>query len=119
MIHGEDALTNAVKASQAMFGGDLRGLDEATLADIFSEVPSSTLSPTLLSSGRSLLEVLVEVGVFPSKGEGRRTVKNGGLYLNSTRVEDEGAVLGMDSLLTGTMAVVRVGKKNYHLLRFE
>lgn len=119
LIHGEEALANAVKASHAMFGGDLRGLDEATLVDIFSEVPSSTLSPALLTANRNLLEVLVESGVFPSKGEGRRTVKNGGLYLNSVRVEDESAVLSVDSLLTGTMAVVRVGKKNYHLLRFE
>lgn len=118
MIHGEEALANAVKASQAMFGGDLRGLDEATLGDIFSEVPSSTLERSVLLAGRPLLDVLVEVGVFPSKGEGRRTVKNGGLYLNSARIEDEGAVLSAESLLTESMAVVRVGKKNYHLLRF-
>ena len=85
----------------------------------FSEVPSSTLSASVLSAGRGLLEVLVEAGVFPSKGEGRRTVKNGGLYLNSVRVEDEAGVLGSDSLLTDSMAVVRVGKKNYHLLRFD
>lgn len=118
MIHGEEALANAVKASQAMFGGDLRGLDEATLGDIFSEMPSSTLERSVLLAGRGLLDVLVEAGVFPSKGEGRRTVKNGGLYLNSVRVEDEAAVLSADSLLTESMAVVRIGKKNYHLLRF-
>lgn len=119
MIHGADALANAMRASQAMFGGDLRGLDEATLADIFSEVPSSTLPASVLTAGRPLLDVLAEVGVFSSKGEGRRTVKNGGLYLNSVRVENEAAPLGPDSLLTPSMAVVRVGKKNYHLLRFE
>lgn len=118
MIHGAEALANAVSASQAMFGGDLRGLDEATLVDIFSEVPSSTLPRDLLTSGRLLLDVLSEAGVFSSKGEGRRTIKNGGLYLNSARVEDEATLLGAESLLTGSIAVVRVGKKNYHLLRF-
>ena len=66
-----------------------------------------------------LRDCLVEAGVFASKGEGRRTVKNGGLYLNSARVEDESALLSAESLLTPSMAVVRVGKKNYHLLRFE
>lgn len=119
LIHGADALSNAMKASQAMFGGDLRGLDEATLADIFSDVPSSTLPAAELAAGRPLLDCLVEAGVFASKGEGRRTVKNGGLYLNSARVEDESAPLGPESLLTPSMAVVRVGKKNYRLLRFE
>lgn len=119
MIHGETALANAVAASQAMFGGDLRGLDEATLADVFSEVPSSTLPISALTAGRPLLDVLAEAGVFASKGDGRRLIKNGGLYLNSVRVESESAVLGPDSLLTESMAVVRLGKKNYHLLRFE
>ncbi len=119
MVHGEAALENAIKASQAMFGGDLQGLDEATLGDVFSEVPSSTLDKGILAGDRLLLEVLVDTGIFTSKGEGRRLIKNGGLYLNSQRVEDEAATLSRDSLLTEGLAVVRKGKKNYHLLRFQ
>lgn len=118
MIHGETALDNAIKASQAMFGGELAGLDEATLADVFSEVPSSSLPAETLSSGRLLIDVLVEAGVFPSKGEARRLVKNGGLYLNNGRIDDEGTPLTEAALLAGSTAVIRKGKKNYHLLRF-
>lgn len=119
LVHGEPALQNALAASQAMFGGDLRGLDEATLADVFSEVPSSTLNRSILDAKKKLLDALVEMEVFSSKGEGRRLIKNGGLYLNSERIDGEDVELTTDSLLTDRLAVVRKGKKNYHLLRFE
>ncbi len=118
LVHGEEALTNAVKASEAMFGGDLRGLDAATLEDIFSEVPSATLPRSVLSGDRLLLDVLVEAGVFKSKGEARRLVKNGGLYLNNERVDAEESKVTRETCLTGDMAVIRTGKRSYHLLRF-
>lgn len=119
LVHGRDALENAIKASQAMFGGDLKGLDESTLLDVFSEVPSTALSRSTLSAGRTWLDVLAESGIFTSKGEGRRMIKNGGLYVNNERIDAEDAKLTEQCLLTGAMTVVRVGKKNYHLLRFS
>ena len=119
LVHGDDALEGAVKASEALFGGDLHGLDEATLSDVFSEAPSSSLPADLPDAGRPLLDVLVEAEVFASKGEARRMVKNGGLYLNNERIDADDATLTREVLLTDTLAVVRKGKKNYHLLRFE
>ncbi len=118
LVHGEDALANALMASKAMFGGGLEGLDESTLLDVFSEVPSTELPAAVPGEGRLLLDVLTEAGVFRSKSEGRRMVKNGGLYLNNERVGTEDAVLGEGHCLSGGIAVVRKGKKNYHLLRF-
>jgi tyrosyl-tRNA synthetase len=118
MVHGEEALTNAEKASQAMFGGELAGLDEATLQDVFSEVPSSELSREVLSGDRLLVDALVDCGVFASKGEARRMIANGGLYLNNRRVDADDTRLTENLLLTPHMAVVRKGKKNYHLLKF-
>ncbi len=118
MVHGEAALQNALRASEAMFGGDLAGLDDATLEDVFSEMPASEFSRAELEKNRLLLDVLTECGVFPSKGEGRRMVKSGGLYLNNARVDDENAKLTAQSLCSKCIAVVRKGKKNYHLLRF-
>jgi tyrosyl-tRNA synthetase len=118
LVHGEAALQNAVKASEAMFGGELRGLDEATLLDIFSEMPSAEMPRATLGADRPLLDVLVEAGVFPSKGEARRMVKNGGLYLNNERIDADDAKLTESCCLTGAITVVRKGKKNYHLLRF-
>ena len=117
MVHGEDALKNAVKASEAMFGGDLSGLDEATLLDVFSEVPSATLPASVLDAERPLVDVLVEAGVFASKGEARRLIKNGGLYLGNDRVDSEEAKFTAACRLSETIAVVRKGKKNFHLLR--
>ncbi len=118
LVHGNTALENAQRASQAMFGGELRGLDEQTLLDVFSEVPSSALPRNTLAQERPLLEVLCENGVFQSKGEARRMVKNGGLYVNNERITSEAAVLGPALCTTENIAVVRKGKKNYHLLCF-
>jgi tyrosyl-tRNA synthetase len=119
IVHGEEALQNAVAASQAMFGGELKGLDDATLEDVFSEVPSSEHARSELSADRLLIDVLVECGVFSSKGEARRMVKSGGLYLNNERVEADDAKLTGDSLCTSRIGVVRKGKKHYHLLKFN
>ncbi|MBN2309812.1 MAG: tyrosine--tRNA ligase [Candidatus Hydrogenedentes bacterium] len=118
LIHGEEALQNAIRAAKAMFGGELRGLDDATLEDVFSEVPSTQLPRSALAEQRPLIDVLVDAGVFDSKGQARRMLRSGGLYLNNERVTAEDAVLGEASLCSATMAVVRKGKKDYHLLRF-
>lgn len=117
LVHGDDALANAVAASQAMFGGDLSGLDEATLLDVFSEVPSHELAGDQVSGGVPLLDILCEAEIFKSKGEARRMISSGGLYLNSERVEDPDATFSKDSLLTDSVAVIRKGKKNYYLLK--
>lgn len=119
LVHGEAALENAVRASKAMFSGELAGLDEATLLDIFSEVPSSTLAKATLTEDRPVVDVLVEAGVFASKSEARRLIQGGGVYLNNARISADGEVLSAAHCTTETMAVVRKGKKNYHLLRFE
>jgi tyrosyl-tRNA synthetase len=71
-----------------------------------------------LTSGQALVDLLVESGVFASKGEARRMIKSGGLYLNNERVAED-AKLNEDSLCSERIAVVRKGKKNYHLLKFE
>ena len=118
MIHGKEQLANALKASQAMFGGDLRGLDDATLEDIFSEMPSTQFPREALTNGKPVLDALVESGVFPSKGEARRTIKSGGVYLNNERIAED-ARLSEASLCSERIAVIRKGKKNYHLLKFE
>jgi len=118
LVHGEDELQGAIRASQALFGGDLRGLDDATLQDLFSEAPSSELARDRLNGDTLVVDALVEGGVFKSKGEARRMIQSGGLYLNNERVDAADAKLGQDSLCGENIAVVRKGKKNYHLLRF-
>ena len=118
LVHGQAALDGAIRASEAMFGGSLQGLDDATLEDIFSEMPSSALAHSVLSENRLLIDVLVESGVFKSKGEARRLIQSGGLYLNNDRIDTEETLLTEQCLVSRQIAVVRKGKKNYHLLKF-
>jgi len=118
LVHGDAALADAIKASAAMFGGSLEGLNDATLEDIFAGMPSAEIPRAALSAGRALIDVLVEAGVFKSKGEAKRLVQNGGLYVNNARVDAEDAKLTPQCLTTERIAVVRTGKKNYHLLKF-
>lgn len=119
LVHGPEGLEAAQRATQALFGGELGGLDEDTLIDVFSEVPSSQLGRDVLQSDKTVVDTLVECGVFSSKGEARRMIDSGGLYLNNRRIEGLDTKLSAESLLTPHVAVVRKGKKNYHLLRFS
>lgn len=118
LVHGDAALADAIRATDAMFGGSLAGLDERTLEEIFSEVPSSRAARQVVDADTPLVEVLVGCGVFKSKGEARRLIQSGGLYINNQRVAAEDAKLTSQMLASPTLAVVRTGKKNYHLLRF-
>jgi len=118
LVHGKTALANAQAASKAMFGGSLNDLDEDTLADVFSEVPSAELALRHIAGQTPLLDALVEAKVFAGKSEAKRLVRNGGLYLNNERIDAEDVRLSEACLLAGRMTVIRTGKKNYHLLKF-
>lgn len=118
LVHGEEALQKARRASQAIFGGDLGGMDDATLEHIFRDVPSTELPHSTLTGGLPLVDVLVQCNVFASKGEARRMVQSGGLYLNNERIDGLETKLTEQSLASERICVIRKGKKNYHLLKF-
>ena len=118
LVHGSGALDDALRATRAMFGGDLEGLDDATLEDVFSEVPSSEVPRAILGEDRAFVDILVETGVFKSKGEARRLIQNNGLYINNERVVAADLKLTEQCLCSERIAVIRKGKKNYHLLKF-
>ena len=82
------ALTRAQQASEVLFGGDLDGLSGADIADIFAEVPSSELAKAVLDNGGlPVVDLLADSGVASSKGDARRSIDGGGIYLNNQRVE--------------------------------
>ncbi len=118
MVHGETALQSAIKASEAMFGGDLKELELSVLEDIFSDVPHSEFPFSALSEKPQLLDLLVKAGFIQSKGEGKRLVKNGGLYLNNERVDNELIKVNENLLLGGKILIIRIGKKDYKLIKF-
>ena len=119
MVHGEEALAPAVRASEVLFGGEVAGLSDAELREIFGDVPSAELPMARLTEGLPLAACLVEAGVARSKGEARRLVESGGIYLNNARVTDAALVLTPANLASEHILVVRKGKKSYHLVRFE
>jgi len=106
LVHGQAATEAAIAATEALFGqGDLAALDAATLESALRELPNTT-SP----ASTPIAQLLVDTGLSPSLGAARRSIGEGGVYVNNTRVEDDAATLE-GSELFGGMAVLRRGKK--------
>ena len=117
MIHGEDALARAEQASQALFGGDISGLSQAEIADAFAEVPSFELPKTQLEgAGLAVIDLLTNAKVAQSRGDARRSLSEGGIYINNRRAVD-GQMVGLADALEGRFIVLRKGRKNYTLVK--
>ncbi|MFD5428703.1 tyrosine--tRNA ligase [Streptomyces sp. NPDC127084] len=108
LVHGADQCAAVIAASKALFGqGELADLDEATLAAALSELPHAQVSePGLVA------DLFAEVGLVASKSAARRTIKEGGAYVNNVKVTAEDAVAATGDLLHGRWLVLRRGKKN-------
>ncbi len=120
LVHGEEGLASALRATNILFGEEIANLSDAELTDIFADVPSRDMSRNLLAGdGLNIVDALVEAGLSKSKGDARRTITQGGAYLNNRRVDDPETRLGSGSLASETVLVLRTGKKNYALLRFR
>ena len=116
-LHGETGLAAAQRATRALFGGEVEGLSATEIADIFADVPSSDVAKEALSgAGKPLVDLLVEAGVTSSKGEARRAIEGGGVYVNGVRVSDVAAAVTLDRAIEGRFLLVRMGKKRYHLV---
>lgn len=111
LVHGAAETEQAKAAAAALFGsGDLHALSPATLAAALSEAGSASAKRDAIPS---VVDLFVEAGLAKSKGEARRTVSEGGAYLNNTRVEDPDLVPAESDLLGGSWLVLRRGKKNF------
>ncbi len=119
-VHGEAGLDRARTASEVLFGGELEGLAAEEIADIFADVPSSALpADTLSGEGVALVELLADIGLATSRGDARRSVEQGGVYLNNRREDDAQRRLTTADTLEGRFLLIRKGKKRYHLVRVE
>ncbi len=108
LVHGADQTAAVVAASRALFGqGELSGLDDATLSGALAELPRATVD-----SLPPVIDLLVESGLAPSKSAARRTIREGGAYVNNVKVTDEEAAPDASQLLHGRWLVLRRGKKN-------
>jgi tyrosyl-tRNA synthetase len=121
LVHGGEGLATAQRATEIFFGAEIADLNDAQLAEIFTDVPSTLLKRQQLSNGGglSIVDALVAVGLARSKSEARRAVEQGGAYVNNRRVATVDLQLTTSDLASETVMVLRSGKKNYALLRFE
>jgi tyrosyl-tRNA synthetase len=116
IVHGAQENARAQAASQALFGGSLTELDSKTLLEIFQDVPSTKMAGADFGSAKGILDLLVDTGVAKSKGEGRRLVTGGGLYINNERVTEPNTELSQQSFIEDRVLIIRSGKKKYHLV---
>lgn len=118
MIHGQEGLRKAVQAKETLFGGEIKDLNDADLSQIFKDVPNCSLSFSALDEGLPLVDAMVQASLSKSKGEARRTIQQGGGYINNQRVEDVDRGLTRADLASETVIVLRSGKRKYALLKF-
>jgi tyrosyl-tRNA synthetase len=118
LVHGAIAAARAEQASQALFGsGELAALDDATLRDATAELPSAVVRRVEGDPLPSVLDLLTETGLSPSRSAARRAVAEGGAYVNNQRVTDEGHIPTDGDLLAGRWLLLRRGKR--HLAAVE
>ena len=118
MVHGATAVTKAEKAAAVLFGGNLDGLDAGDIRDIFADVPSSqVVKDELAGDGKLVVDLLVHSGLASSKGDARRSIKGGGIYLNNERVSDTAQTTTLAQSIEGQFMVLRKGRKHYHLVQ--
>lgn len=114
-IHGEDALNDAIRISQALFSGDLKSLSAKELKDGFKDVPQVTLS----NDTTNIVEVLIETGISPSKRQAREDVNNGAIYINGERQQDVDYALAQEDKIDGEFTIIRRGKKRYFMVNYQ
>jgi tyrosyl-tRNA synthetase len=110
LVHGDPATDAVEHASRALFGrGDLARLDELTLTAALRETPVAELKP---GTPDGIIDLLVASGLSQSKGAARRTIAEGGVSVNNTKIDDEDWVPRPSDFLHGRWLVLRRGKRN-------
>ena len=100
LVHGPEATAEAMRASEILFGGDLAGVSEATFNEIVGEVPTKEIGKADLDgAGKPLVELLVHGGLCPSKGQARKDIEGGGVYVNNQREASFQRVVAAKDLL--------------------
>ena len=120
LLHGAAALQEAERASQILFGGGLDGISEATFADLLGEIPTKALPTSRIGeAGAPLVELLAETGLCPSKGQARKDIEGGGIYVNNIRETSFTRAITPADLLFGKHLLLRKGKRNYLVISLQ
>ncbi len=123
MVHSKDALENAIKASNILFGqstaDDLKSLDEKTFLDVFDGVPKAEILLNELENGIDIINALNEKsGFLKSNGEARRALKENSISINKEKISED-YQLSINDLISNKYILLQRGKKNYFLLKIS
>lgn len=116
MVHGNEGLKLAQRASSVLFGESMEGLHAKDLIGIFADVPSIELQRAKVE-GASMLDIAVASGLCKSKGEARRLVENRGFYVNNRRIENVLEIVSFSDIIDGSLVVLKSGKKTFRLVK--
>jgi len=119
LVHSDAGLSAARQATDIFFGAEISQLDDGQLAEIFADVPSREFPRSSLDGeGLQLVEALTDTGLAQSRGAARRTIEQGGAYVNNRRISDVAYRLTAKDLAGAATLVLRSGKKSYAIARF-
>ena len=118
LVHGADQAARAEQASTLLFGDDITTLPVDDVLAVFEDVPSTDLARDEFDgAGMAIVDLVARIGLAPSKGEARRLVQSGGVYVNNRRQSDPQARITREQAIGGRLFVVRKGQKQNHLVR--
>ncbi|MBP5516753.1 MAG: tyrosine--tRNA ligase [Bacteroidales bacterium] len=121
-VHGQAAYDGAVAASELLFGKgtteQLNALDRDTLLSVFEGVPQFSVSRSAIEAGASIIDLTAELGMFASKGEIRRELKQNSISVNKEKV-GEGSTLDSSNILNSGCILIQKGKKNYYIINVQ
>lgn len=115
LIHGEAALEDAQRITKALFSGDLKALSAGEMKAAFKDVPSVEMA----KEPKAIVDLIVEGGISSSKRQAREDITNGAISINGEKVTDLEYVIDEKDRLDDAFAIVRRGKKKYHMVQFQ
>ncbi len=119
LVHGEDGLKAAERATEIFFGAEIQNLDDAQLRSIFQDVPSAEFTRAELEAGIPLAVAFQAAKLAGTKSDVRRGIQQGGIYVNNRRITDVDMNLTPEHLAGETTVVLRTGKKKYAVLTIK
>lgn len=117
-VHGQEELDKVLKAIRVLFGEKITDLDDNQIARIFQDVPSIEKPYSALDENWTLIDALVDSAACKSRGQARKLIQQGGVYVNNEVNKDIDFVLTRESLASESYLIIRTGKKNYKLIQF-
>jgi len=118
LVHGQAAADAVAKASEVVFGEEIRNIPEEIFREVFADAHTLTLPADTLSAGIPLVDALLKAGLAKSRNEARRVVEQGGVYINNRKAALEQKITAAE-LLFGRWLLLRKGRKETCLLKFE